>query len=32
MVIDRRKNVCDRRKALLNGHLDRKYVYVTATF
>ena len=30
-VMDRRKKVCDRQKALLNGHFDRQYVDVTAS-
>ena len=29
--MDHRKNVYDRRKALLNGHFDRQYVDVTAS-
>ena len=32
MVIDRRNRVCDRQKALLNGHHDRQYLDITTTF
>ena len=32
MVIDRRKRLCDRRKALSNGHHDRHYLDIATTF
>ena len=32
MVIDHHKNLCDHRKALLNGHHDRHYLDKTTTF
>ena len=32
MVIDRRKSLCDQRKALSNGHHDRHYLDIATTF
>ena len=32
MVIDRRKSLWDRRKALSNGHNDRHYLDIATTF
>ena len=32
MVIDRRKSLCDRRKALSIGHRDRHYLDIATSF
>ena len=32
MATDRRKSVCDRQKALSNGHHDRHYLDIATTF
>ena len=32
MVTDRRKSLCDRQKALSNGHHDRHYLDIAASF
>ena len=32
MVIDRHNSVCDRRKALSNGHYDSQYIDATISF